>query len=466
MKTSKDLTPEGAQALNVVGDCVVIGLASTAAAITEPGAASLGGVDMTVAAGTAFGAMAMWTIAGRVLHHYWVGNGRRIKGDIALTLVLIASIALPLALLRTASPAFARVSDLRRFLTVLVPGVLWLRCMALWIRRRWETSPEPVLIVGVGPLGRLTGRELEAGKKRQAIGYLHFADERRHERLSAEIIGMANDLEECLKKHVVAEVYIAGNGGSHRAEMQEAIRTCERFGIPFALPACGFRLGRARAADHKAIADGYVHYMSVEHKPVQRGLKRAFDIAASGFALLTLSPLLLTVAVLVKLTSRGPILFKQERVGLHGRRFFMLKFRSMVVNAEELKAKLVAQNEMNGPVFKMKRDPRVTAVGRFIRKYSIDELPQLINVLRGEMTIVGPRPPIPSEVANYEAWQRRRLSVRPGLTCVWQVSGRNQISFEEWMYLDMQYIDHWSLKEDFALILKTVPVVLTGRGAS
>jgi lipopolysaccharide/colanic/teichoic acid biosynthesis glycosyltransferase len=175
---------------------------------------------------------------------------------------------------------------------------------------------------------------------------------------------------------------------------------------------------------------------------------------------------MLVVGVLIKLTSRGPLLFKQDRVGLHGTMFHMLKFRSMIANAEELKAKLMAQNEQQGPVFKISRDPRITAVGRFIRKYSIDELPQLINVLRGEMSIVGPRPPVPAEVAKYEAWQRRRLSVRPGLTCVWQVSGRNQISFEEWMYLDMQYIDHWSLAQDFQLILKTVPVVLTGRGAS
>ncbi|GAC1351786.1 MAG: hypothetical protein NVSMB1_08180 [Polyangiales bacterium] len=138
----------------------------------------------------------------------------------------------------------------------------------------------------------------------------------------------------------------------------------------------------------------------------------------------------------------------------------------MVVNAEALKATLADRNEQSGPVFKMKNDPRITGIGRFIRKYSIDELPQLINILRGEMSIVGPRPPVPSEVEKYEAWQRRRLSVRPGLTCVWQVSGRNTISFQEWMYLDMQYIDHWSLKHDFQLIMKTVPVVLTARGAS
>jgi lipopolysaccharide/colanic/teichoic acid biosynthesis glycosyltransferase len=144
----------------------------------------------------------------------------------------------------------------------------------------------------------------------------------------------------------------------------------------------------------------------------------------------------------------------------------MLKFRSMVVDAEALREKLLAVNEQTGPVFKMARDPRVTRVGRFIRKFSIDELPQLVNVLRGEMSIVGPRPPIPSEVAKYEPWQRRRLSVRPGLTCVWQVSGRNQISFEQWMYLDMQYIDNWTLEHDLGLILRTVPVVITGQGAS
>ena len=144
----------------------------------------------------------------------------------------------------------------------------------------------------------------------------------------------------------------------------------------------------------------------------------------------------------------------------------MLKFRSMVEDAEARKADLVAMNEQRGPVFKIERDPRVTPIGRLIRKISIDELPQFLNVLRGEMSIVGPRPPLPEEVMQYEPWQRRRLSVRPGITCVWQVSGRSNISFETWMYLDMQYIDHWSLMKDLKLILKTLPAVLTGRGAS
>jgi lipopolysaccharide/colanic/teichoic acid biosynthesis glycosyltransferase len=144
----------------------------------------------------------------------------------------------------------------------------------------------------------------------------------------------------------------------------------------------------------------------------------------------------------------------------------MLKFRSMVIDAEAQKAKLEAQNEMSGPVFKMKADPRITRVGAFLRKSSIDELPQIWNVLRGEMSIVGPRPPLPAEVARYERWQMRRLSMRPGLTCIWQVSGRNKVDFDNWMRLDLEYIDSWSLFLDIKLILLTFPVVLTGRGAS
>jgi lipopolysaccharide/colanic/teichoic acid biosynthesis glycosyltransferase len=194
-------------------------------------------------------------------------------------------------------------------------------------------------------------------------------------------------------------------------------------------------------------------------------LKRLLDIAGSAAALWVLFPLLLLVAALVKLTSRGPVFFRQVRVGLHGKQFNMLKFRSMVTNAEELKTDLAAQNEQSGPVFKMQHDPRVTPLGRFLRRYSIDELPQLVNVLRGDMTLVGPRPPVPQEVAQYEPWQRRRLSVPPGLTCLWQVSGRNEIPFQDWMYMDLQYIDHQNLGQDLNLLLKTVPAVMSGRGS-
>jgi exopolysaccharide biosynthesis polyprenyl glycosylphosphotransferase len=456
------MSKQTTQNVNLVGDCLLLVIAS-AVATKVPGAWRW---HWMVLIGMSMGAILVWTLGGRVLHHYDVWNGRGIAGDVALTMLLLGAMLGVMSALRVVTPSYASGSDLHRFIVVAAPAILWLRLTTSWLRRR-EVPIEHVLIVGIGPLGRHTGLEIrDRSDHRRVCGYLRFADEPVHTRLPAEVMGTAGDLEELLKKHVVNEVYLASNRDPHRAEMQAAIGVLERFGIPFALPACGFRFGRARPEHEHAVADGYVHYLSVRRKPVQQALKRAFDLLASLVALLLLSPLMIVVAVLIKTTSRGPLLFKQDRVGLHGRLFHMLKFRSMIANAEELKAKLMAQNEQQGPVFKITRDPRITAVGRFIRKYSIDELPQLLNVLRGEMSVVGPRPPIPSEVAKYEAWQRRRLSVRPGLTCVWQVSGRNQISFEEWMYLDMQYIDHWSLAQDFQLILKTVPVVLTGRGAS
>jgi len=174
-----------------------------------------------------------------------------------------------------------------------------------------------------------------------------------------------------------------------------------------------------------------------------------------------------SAALAIKITSPGgPIIFRQKRSGMNGRVFTLYKFRTMVPNAEALKASLEAKNEMDGPVFKIRNDPRVTRVGRILRKLSIDELPQLWNVLRGDMSIVGPRPPIPAEVERYERWQRRRLSMRPGITCIWQVSGRNNVDFKRWMEMDLEYIDNWSLALDFKILLKTIPAVLSSRGAS
>jgi len=190
------------------------------------------------------------------------------------------------------------------------------------------------------------------------------------------------------------------------------------------------------------------------------------DIVLSGFALLALSPFLVAVALLIKLLMPGPIFFGQERVGRNKRRFTCWKFRSMVIDAEQQKALLAKANEMDGPVFKMADDPRVTAFGRFLRRFSIDELPQLWNVFAGDMSLVGPRPATPDEVAKYDRQTLRRLSMRPGLTCIWQVSGRNLVGFADWMRMDLYYIDNWSLWLDVQLILRTIPVVLTGHGAS
>ena len=193
--------------------------------------------------------------------------------------------------------------------------------------------------------------------------------------------------------------------------------------------------------------------------------KRLLDIICSLFGLIVLSPVLLIVAILIKLESKGPVIFSQKRVGLNGEEFKMYKFRSMVQNAEELKEKLVKQNEMSGPMFKMKEDPRVTKVGKFIRKTSIDELPQLINVLKGDMSLVGPRPSLPKEVEKFESWMLDRLNVKPGLTCYWQVSGRNNIDFEDWMKLDLQYVEDRNFLLDLKLIFKTFFVLFGDKNA-
>ncbi|MBV9759201.1 MAG: exopolysaccharide biosynthesis polyprenyl glycosylphosphotransferase [Acidobacteriaceae bacterium] len=193
-------------------------------------------------------------------------------------------------------------------------------------------------------------------------------------------------------------------------------------------------------------------------------LKRFFDMALSAMALLALAPAFGLIALLIKATSPGPVIFRQARCGLNGRRFVMYKFRSMVADADRMKRDLEHLSERE-VAFKLSRDPRVTGVGRWLRKFSIDEFPQLYNVLRGDMSIVGPRPPLPSEVERYERWQRRRLRMRPGLTCLWAVCGRDRIDFNTWMRLDISYIENWSLKLDWSIILKSIPHVLAGKGA-
>ncbi|MBZ0089186.1 MAG: sugar transferase, partial [Thermoanaerobaculia bacterium] len=194
--------------------------------------------------------------------------------------------------------------------------------------------------------------------------------------------------------------------------------------------------------------------------------KRLTDVALSALLLALAAPIVLFVALAIRLSSRGAVMFRQTRCGLNGRHFTLYKFRTMVEGAEERRHEVAHLNEMDGPVFKVTNDPRVTGLGRFLRKFSLDELPQLWNVLKGDMSLVGPRPPIPEEVAQYQRWQRRRLAMRPGLTCLWQISGRNQVDFDSWMQLDLQYIDSWTPWLDFKILAKTVPVVLSGRGAS
>ena len=201
-------------------------------------------------------------------------------------------------------------------------------------------------------------------------------------------------------------------------------------------------------------------------RPIYEISKRCFDAAVSALLLALLSPLLLLIALAIKLTTAGPVFYRWQVVGLGGQPFVGYKFRTMVVNADALKSQLMAANEMSGPVFKIKRDPRITPVGRFLRKLSLDELPQLWSVLKGDMSLVGPRPPLRSEYAQFAPWQRAKLSVKPGMTCLWQIGGRNRVSdFDQWVRLDLDYIARRSFWFDLWILLRTVPAVLLGRGA-
>jgi exopolysaccharide biosynthesis polyprenyl glycosylphosphotransferase len=250
------------------------------------------------------------------------------------------------------------------------------------------------------------------------------------------------------------------------SEIEKAILACELEGVEAWLVADFVKTSIARATVDDFYGKPLLIFSTTPEVSWQLVCKRLIDIVGSLVGLVILGPLvLLPAAIIIKLTSPGPILFGQKRSGLHGRLFTMYKFRSMVTNAEMLQAELAAYNEMTGPVFKMKEDPRVTPFGRFLRHTSIDEFPQLWNVLVGNMSLVGPRPPIPSEVQHYDPWHRRRLSMKPGLTCIWQISGRNHIGFDQWMKLDLQYIDNWSLWLDLKILARTLPVVLTGLGA-
>jgi len=286
---------------------------------------------------------------------------------------------------------------------------------------------------------------------------------------SVKIIGTIDDLETILKTKPIDEL-VFSMPLKKIANVDEYIFLAESMGInirilpDFQIHSIRYypQTASIRLDDFHGLS--VMTLSSVPRKEIQLFIKAIIDYTGAAVALFVLCPLLALIALSIKLASPGPVFFSQERCGLNGRIFKMHKFRSMVVDAEKIKAVLEKKNEMDGPVFKIKNDPRVTPVGRFLRTTSLDELPQLFNVLKGEMSLVGPRPPLPTEVKQYKLWQRRRLSMKPGLTCIWQVSGRNDISFERWMEMDLEYIDNWSLKLDFILVLKTIKEMIVGRG--
>ena len=280
------------------------------------------------------------------------------------------------------------------------------------------------------------------------------------------LLGGLKDLETILRNQVVDEVFVFLPIKSFYSEIEEVLHVCERVGIEAKIPTELFSRNLARAKVSVYADLPVIDFYTSPKMNWQLFVKRHLDLMVSTTILLLLAPLFIVVSIMIKATSDGPVFFRQKRLGYNGRIFSCLKFRTMIRNADEMKKELLALNEMDGPVFKIRKDPRVTKVGRFLRKTSIDELPQLVNVLIGDMSLVGPRPPVPEEVRQYDLEDRRRLSMKPGVTCFWQINGRNKISFEKWMELDKQYIDQWSLWLDLKILFKTIPAVLRGSGAA
>ena len=324
-----------------------------------------------------------------------------------------------------------------------------------------------VVIVGSG---RRAERLVDKLRSRPELGYhlKGYVDNRVGTRLDGlPYLCSTDDFGRYLVDHVVDEVFITLPIKSHYEEIRRILSVCEEQGVLVRIPSDLFDLNLAKTTS--ADLDGTLIltlYTGSDQHLYHMWAKRTIDVVVSSLLLVLLAPVFLVTALLIKLTSPGPVFFKQKRMGYNKRIFEIYKFRTMVVDAEKRQAELESKNEVPGPVFKMHRDPRVTHVGRWLRRLSIDELPQLINVLKGDMSLVGPRPLPLRDVSRFDQdWVRRRFSVRPGITCSWQISGRSEIPFDQWMRLDLEYIDNWSLGLDLRILLRTVPAVLRGTGA-
>jgi len=272
------------------------------------------------------------------------------------------------------------------------------------------------------------------------------------------------NIKNILDIDIIDEVIYCHNGIDDE-KIRNLVEICEEIGVTFRIQSKPTNTSE----DNKNITHlENIPFLTIKNTPrnsYAMAWKSFSDFWISFLIIFFLSPIMLLIAFFILITSKGPVIFRQERVGLRGRKFYIYKFRTMVQNAEALKANLQSLNESDGPTFKIKNDPRITLIGRFLRKTGLDELPQLFNVLKGEMSLIGPRPPLPSEVEKYQRWHLRRLSVKPGITCTWQIiPNRNEVVFDNWMKLDIQYIESWSVKKDLQLLLKTIKTVIYGTG--
>lgn len=366
--------------------------------------------------------------------------------------------------------------NLSRPFVGLVVGYAWLFLLVF----RWNASrvalalrsgfsqPRVILVVGTGDRAQRFARRLEAASHYGFRLFGFMADTTGQPPTAIQLdrkcpVYRLEELSQLLRENVIDEILFAVES-ERLAALEEVFLLCDEEGVRTGVavdffPHINSELSLDRFQDLPLLT-----FSASPDDEIRLFAKRILDVVVAVAALIVLSPFMLLIAALIKLTSSGPVIFRQVRCGLNGRRFLFYKFRSMVQNAEELKAHVAHLNQKQ-TAFKIPNDPRLTPIGRFLRKYSIDEWPQLYNVLRGDMSLVGPRPAVPEEVDNYQRWQRRRLRMRPGLTCLWAVSGRDALDFDTWMRMDMQYIDNWSLGLDWKILLRTIPHVLSGKGA-
>jgi exopolysaccharide biosynthesis polyprenyl glycosylphosphotransferase len=340
--------------------------------------------------------------------------------------------------------------------------------IAKQIRKRGKDRKK-VLVVGSGPKAKnfIETVESNIGWGLDIIGLVVDVDSlKEKERYGRKILGSNQEIAEILHQYPVDEVIICASGNElNRIEFEEVFEICEREGVQIRVHSDFLgKLTKKVTVDH-VYGLSIISYLNTPHNEWALYLKRLIDILVSGILLIMLLPVFIVIAIVVKLTSKGPVLYEWNVMGFNKKSFRSWKFRTMAKDADIQKESLMSLNEMKGPVFKIKNDPRITKVGRFLRKFSLDELPQLWSVFKGDMSLVGPRPAFPHELGRYESWHRRKLSIKPGITCLWQVNGRNKINdFNEWARMDLEYIDNWSLWLDFKILLKTVRVALEGTG--